>query len=591
MPNTEGTVSEKISEKIHKVKQTNDINVIVSNTITLEENHTFLNGETIRIISENGGLPDGITEDKVYYTITTAIAPNPALGANQLKIAATLNDANNDIPITINNTGGILSIVSRVSDKSAGDLGHPVQWDETQQQWYVNVSTGNTDVSIYNQLWTRGVAELGETTPRTFVLRKPTDRNIEASLYKVRYVLPKDSPTLGRPPVDGFIIQESNNVDGSNDAEVEKYLSFDSQTLSNSTEFRNFKFIADAEWSSVDSKATIRTEIPHNLTSGSQVEITNVYSGFNTTGRANSGFNGTFIVDSTPSRKEFKVSIETNPGDFTSDTSIRNQSLPKLKKKKNTGTFLVYKSNEIQPYVQNEQDGVYHLTVVNSSNTPTVSPFTGVKLLQPLDNLYPEYDRDNPSSDPYPSRCFAVPDPIGKVVINDPEKSITKETVISALQDNGVGFAVTDILSEDAIDGYRHTVFTSADHGLNRVIEVEIVDPGTNYGSGIGITENLYNAQLVGFAGSVTGSNSTARVQVSSAGTLTSVQIIDGGSAYGVGNTMSVVGIATRPTRRRPIASEHGQPTRCRCDSRGARNRQRPRDQPTDHRDRHAQER
>lgn len=545
MPSTEGTANEKISEKIHKVKQSNDINVIVSNTLTLEENHTFLNGETIRIISENGGLPDGIIEDKIYYAITTAIAPNPALGANQLKIAATLNDANNDVPITINNTGGILSIVSRVSDKSAGDLGHPVQWDETQQQWYVNVSTGSTDVSIYKQLWMRGVAELGETTPRTFVLRKPTDRNVEGSLYKVRYVLPKDSPTLGRPPVDGFVIQESNNIDGTSNSEVEKYLSFDSQTLSNSTEFRNFKFIADAEWSSVDSKATIRTEIPHNLNAGAQVEITNVYSGFNTTGKSNSGFNGTFIVDSVENRKEFKIGIAVNPGDFTSDTSIRNQNLPKLKKKKNSGTFLVYKSDEIQPYVQNEQDGVYHLTIINSSNTPTVSPFTGVKLLQPLDNLYPEYDRDNPSSDPDPARCFAVPDPIGKVVINDPEKSITKETVISTLENNGVGFAVTDILSEDSIDGYRHTVYTSADHGLNRVIEVEIVDPGTNYGSGIGITENLYNAQLVGFAGSVTGSNATARVQVSSAGTLANVQIIDGGSSYGIGNTMSVVGIAT----------------------------------------------
>ena len=35
MPNTEGTASEKISEKIHKVKQTAGVNVIVSNTICL----------------------------------------------------------------------------------------------------------------------------------------------------------------------------------------------------------------------------------------------------------------------------------------------------------------------------------------------------------------------------------------------------------------------------------------------------------------------------------------------------------------------------------------------------------------------------
>jgi hypothetical protein len=300
--------------------------------------------------------------------------------------------------ITINNTGGILSVVSRVSDKSAGDLGHPVQFDAAQGQWYINVSTGNTDVSIYNQLWTRGVADLGETTPRTFVLRKPSDRNVEGSLYKLRYVLPKDSATLARPPVDGFILQESNNIDGTSDEEVGRYLSFESETLSNSTEFRNFKFVADAEWSAITEKATIRTELPHNLTIGSQVEITNVVSGLNTTGLANKGYNGTFIVDSIDNRKEFKVSIPTNPGDFTSDTSIRDQDLPKLKKKKHGGTYLVYKSEEIKPYVQNEQDGIYHLTVLNSSNSPNVSPFTGVNLLQPVGNLYPEYDRDFCSS-------------------------------------------------------------------------------------------------------------------------------------------------------------------------------------------------
>ena len=546
MPNTEGTTDEKISEKIHKVQQISNVNNIASNTLNLEENHTFLNGETVRIISENGGLPDGITEEQVYYAITTAIAPNPALTAKQIKLAATLNDANNDVPITINNTGGILSIVSRVSDKSAGDLGHPVQWDETKSQWYINVSTHSDgeELSIYKQLWMRGVADLGETTPRTFVLRKPTDRNVEGSLYKLRYVLPKDSPTLGRPPVDGFVLQESNNIDGASNEEVSRFLSFDSESLSNSSEFRNFKFIANADWNSTSEQATFRTELPHSLTAGAQVEITDVYSGLNTTGTANRGFNGTFTVDSIVSRKEFKVNIKSNPGDFTSDTDTRNQDLPKLKKKKHGGTFVVYKSDEIKPYVQNEQDGVYHVTVINSSNKPSVSPFTNVKLLQPLDNLYPEYDRDNPNSDPDAARSYAVADPIGKVVINDPEKSLTKETIIANQIDHGVGFGVTDILT-DNVNNERHTIFTDEDHGLNRIIEVEITDPGVNYGSGIGVTENLYNAELVGYANSTTGDHATARVQVSSAGTMVSVQIIDGGSAYGVGNTLSVVGIAT----------------------------------------------
>lgn len=545
MPNTEGTSNEVTKEKVHKVSRLNDANLIFSNAITFENSHTFLNGESIRVFSEDGSLPDGIEPETVYYAITTAISPNPILGANQIKIAATVNDANNDIPLTINNSGGILKVVSRVSDKSAGDLGHPVQYDETNSQWYINVSTAGTESSIYNQLWTRGVAELGETTPRTFVLRKPKDRSIEDSIYKLRYVLPKDSPIFARPPVDGFVLQESNNVDGANNTEIEKFLSFDSQTLNNSTEFRNFKFIANAEWDSTSEKATYRTELPHHLTEGSSVEVTNIVSGLNTTGTEKKGFNGTFIVDSIDNRKEFKVSLSSNPGDFTNDTTVRNDTLPKVKKKKHEGTYFVYKSEEIKSFVQNEQDGVYHITVLNSSNSPTVSPFTGLHLPQPIGNLYPEYDRDNPTSDPNEARSHATRDLIGRVIVNHPENSITKETAISSLLDNGVGFGITDIISDQATDATTHTIFTNNDHGFNRLIEAEIVYGGTQYGSGSGTEESHFNAQLVGFAGSVTGSHATAKVKVSAAGTLTDIKIIDGGSAYGVGNTLSVVGIAT----------------------------------------------
>ena len=42
--------------------------------------------------------------------------------------------------IGINNLGDTLIGESRVSDKSAGDIGHPIQYDTTESQWYVNVS-------------------------------------------------------------------------------------------------------------------------------------------------------------------------------------------------------------------------------------------------------------------------------------------------------------------------------------------------------------------------------------------------------------------------------------------------------------------
>ena len=50
----------------------------------------------------------------------------------------------------------------------------------------------------------------------------------------------------------------------------------------------------------------------------------------------------------------------------------------------------------------------------------------------------------------------------------------------------------------------------------------------------------VYNVPLTGIG--ITGGAATANVTVGSGGTVTAVEIVDGGSAYGVGNTMSVTG-------------------------------------------------
>ena len=55
------------------------INSITSNQFELTEAHTFLNGESIRIISEDGALPDGLESNQVYFAITTGISTNIGL--------------------------------------------------------------------------------------------------------------------------------------------------------------------------------------------------------------------------------------------------------------------------------------------------------------------------------------------------------------------------------------------------------------------------------------------------------------------------------------------------------------------------------
>ena len=524
MPNTQTS-----SEKSFTVGRSSvGINSIASNTLTLTSPHTFTNGESIRVLSENGQLPDGLLSNTNYYAITSGI------GTNLVKIAKTLNDAISLKPITLNNRGGRLSVVSRISDKNSGDIGHPIQFDTTQGQWFIKVATASTENNIYSTIVSLGSAIIGDATPRTYISRLSDNRNATDTIYRVRYVIP--STSTARPPSDGFIIQESNSTLGATNGEIQTY--FGSGSIGNFSQLRNPKFIANATWSA--NIATLTTELPHNLTVGSQVEVLNVRSTTNTSSTANLGFNGTFTVTSIIHSKQFRYALTTDPGTFTSDTTTRTTALPHFRKKKFNNTYYIYRTEEVQRYIAGEQDGVYYLTLVNASNSPSVAPFQNEKFNQPVKELYPQTNRDNPVADPEETKSFASSSLIGDVIVNDVRKSTTKETLNKTLADSDVGIGLTDIRSTSTTN---HTIFTSYDHGLNRITQVSLTDSGAGYG--LGTPGDYYNATLVGFAGSTVGQYATAKVTVDGIGSIINVKIMDGGSAYGIGNTLTITGIGT----------------------------------------------
>ena len=549
-----GTISEYSSRIVMPDTQTSSektalvgrsitgINSIADSTITFTSAHPFLNGESIRIFSDNGHLPDGISPNQVYYAITDANISSGISTNVDIKLAKTEADAlayttSNLTNVTFNDNGGSLTVVSRVSDKNSGDIGHPIQYDTNEGQWYIKVSSASTENQIYSTLVSLGTTSLGAATPRTFFRRKKDNRNAIDTLYRVRYVIPANAEDTARPPTEGFILQESNTSIGSTDGEIQTY--FGSGSLPNVNSQRNFRFIADANWSS--STANILTELPHNLSVGSKVEINNILSTSNPTGAASTGFNGTYEVIGISSAKHFSIGITTDPGSFTNNINLRTTSLPYFRRKNYNNTYYVYRNQEVQRYVSGEQDGVYYLTLLNASNHPNVSPFTGESYSQPIKELYPQTNRDNPESDPEESVSFALANPIGQVVVDDVRKSITKETVLKALKDVNVGVGITNIVT--SIGGSTHTVYTSIDHGFNRVTRVSIADSGAGYG--FGLAGDLYNAQLVGIGTSTTGINATAKISVNALGNITDVKIMDGGSAFGIGNTLAIVGVAT----------------------------------------------
>jgi len=571
MPNSQSS-----GEKSFKVNRSAaGINSITSNQLELTAAHTFENGESIRIISQDGSLPDGLESNQVYFAITTGISTNIGL-----KIAKTLSDAENASALTINNLGGELKVVSRVSDKNSGDIGSPIQFDsDVKNQWYIKVGIDTTDSgatnkdTIYSYFLNQGTAGLGNASPRAYIKRKSDERKESDTTYRLRYVIPASTGVaVARPPQNGYIIQESNTSIGSTTAEVQTY--FGSENFTNVNQQRNFRFISNANYTTGIS--TFITDLPHDLSVGSLVETINVKSANNSTGLGNSGYNGTFRVTGITSARGFTVGMSTDPGSFTTtDILTRDTTLPHFKRKNYKNTYYIQDSEEVQEYISGTQDGIYYLTVLSSSISPTVSPFTGEKFTQPIKFLFPQVNRDNPVADPDASRSHALSRTIGETTINDVRKSLTKEALDTFLLDQGVGIGVTNIITSAGIktDGNKipvdhfqyplskvHTIFTETDHGLNGISSVSIASSGAGYGTGGGTEEVYFNAQLVSSAdlgvplaaggavgiGSTTGVSATAKVTVDkNSGGITNLVVMNAGSAFGVGNTMYVAGITT----------------------------------------------
>ena len=108
MPPTQGTTDEVSSKKQYTVTRSAvGINSVNSNVITIDSSHKLLNGETVRIQSDTGEIPDGLEHDVVYFAITSGTGIS---SDNQLKLARTLNDAISDAEVTINSRGGTLTV-------------------------------------------------------------------------------------------------------------------------------------------------------------------------------------------------------------------------------------------------------------------------------------------------------------------------------------------------------------------------------------------------------------------------------------------------------------------------------------------------
>lgn len=106
--------------------------------------------------------------------------------------------------------------------------------------------------------------------------------------------------------------------------------------------------------------------------------------------------------------------------------------------------YFIYKSDTILPHIPGEQDGVYYLTVLLADIPASGAQFNSatdefgfLKYSQDVSKIYPDLDKDNPSSDP--DSAISVSDNLihGYVYQDNTRNSITKEAVSTFVTDTG----------------------------------------------------------------------------------------------------------------------------------------------------------
>ena len=210
---------------------------------------------------------------------------------------------------------------------------------------------------------------------------------------------------------------------------------------------------------------------------------------------------------------------------------LRTTALPRFERTDWMGNYYIYRNDVIQPYIENVSDGIYHLYVLNASNE-VEELYTSNYYSQKVDDLYPQYDRDNLNDNPESATSYAVRAPIGDVTTSDLKKSLTRETIDNILPSLGIGHSITGITTAftSSTEGVATLTFAQ-NHNFNGIVTFSSITAGSGYVNGTYQNVKLLND------GTSTWDGATAKVTVSG-NAVTGVDIISGGSAYTDGETL-----------------------------------------------------
>jgi len=484
-----------------------------SNVFTLSSGtHALETGEKVIIVSDDGDMPENLKVGTVYYAIREP--------STEIKLAVSESDASNNDPITVYG-GTNLKIITRVSDKNAGDVGHPVQYDSTNSHWYIQTNTGS---DIFTNITGSGASNA------SFIKRVADNRSLDEKIYKYRVVVPKQLSNA-KTPEPGFVIQESSTTGLGTDGDFSRT----SLTASNYDYARNPRFISTCSFDNPSDTVTVISELPHNLNLGDSIIVRNVTDSLlNSAGDFNKGYNGTFTVSEVTDDLTFKYVItDRTPGTFTNDTSIRTTSLPRFERNDLRSNFYIYRNEVVSEYDEGEQNGIYHLHVLKSDSA-IASEFTGLKYSQNVTDLYPQLDRDNVNDNPRASKTYALRYPIGDVTSNDLKNSITREASDTVFTKLGIGLTISSV---NNVTAGISTITFGRRHGLNGIVAATVSNAGSGFANGTHHNVKLLND------GTSTWDGATANITVSG-GAVGVVTITSSGSGYVAGEVLDIDGFS-----------------------------------------------
>ena len=529
-----------ISSTVRSVKEYSVTSPSDNKFTLLSGTHQLKTGEKVLLRSEDGDLPENIEEDTIYYV--------HRYSATQFELSSSKSNA--DLGVAIDVTGGTnLKILSRVTDKESGDIGHPIQWDNTKNNWYIATNSQADQNSQGATLFAYldSIKGAGVKTEPSYVKRIGDSRILDDKIYKLRLTVPGET-LLAKNPENGFIMQESSRTGYRKDEDFTIDTDTTDLTRNDYDYARNLRYIRSATYNSSTQKVTIGGNRAHNLNVGDTIVIKGLKSSANTDGLDNVGYNGTFTVDGITDSMSFTyvpgrslAAAATNLFVGNVASSDLNVSLPRFERIDMQSNVYLYRNEIFANYnTDDKTDGIYHAYPLNANNKLPADEggFENLEYSQNVVNLYPQLDRDNINENPKASKSFALRAPLGSVGTNYPERSITRETVDKLNTNLGIGLTINSI----AYGANSSTITFERNHNLGGLVSGVPQSGSSGYTNG-----THYNVKIFTDSGLNTWKGTLADIVVSSQ-VINKVTITNPGSGWSAGgkgyyDTNATIGI------------------------------------------------